>query len=277
MILSEFLTSLQSQFASAGIDTARLDAEVLVCHVLGLDRAGIIMQHDRILNSEELYELNCLGARRAKRVPVAYLTGNKEFYSLEFSVTPDVLIPRPETEFLVDYAIYYAPQGGRVLDIGTGSGVIAIAIKHTRRDLEVYASDISEKALKVAQVNSHKILEDNGIRFFRGDCFDPFHGEQFHVIVSNPPYVDPARKNSLQKELSHEPQSALFAGDCGREIIIKIIDESHPFLYPGGVVLIEIGAEMKDFIMEYGPRRGYDISIASDYAGFARVAVLKRR
>ena len=277
MILSEFLTSIKEKLASAGIDTARLDAEVLAGHVLGLDRAGVITQHDRALNVEELKILNSLVQRRIEREPVAYLTGKKEFYSLEFFVTPDVLIPRPETEFLVDYAIYYAPRGGRVLDIGTGSGAIAVALQHSRCDLEMFASDISDKALTVAKDNAEHLLADNTIHFFRGDCFEPFHGERFHVIISNPPYVDPAVKDTLQHELSYEPQSALFAEDHGRRIIIKIIDESRHFLYPDGVVLIEIGAEMKDFIMEYGPMRGFDTSVASDYAGLARIAVLKNR
>jgi len=214
--------------------------------------------------------------RRLKFEPVAYITGVKEFYSIEFEVNKDVLIPRPETELLVDMAVYWGGNGARVLDLCTGSGAIAVVLKHSRPDLDVYASDVSEKALKVAKKNAVEILGPKKINFVHGDLFTPFEGEKFNLIVSNPPYVDAELQGKLQKEIDFEPEIALFAGNKGTDIIKKIIEESVEHLEEKGILLLEIGSDQHDFIHAIGEKCGFIVSVLNDYSGFPRVATLKK-
>jgi release factor glutamine methyltransferase len=263
------------RFRESGVSTAVLDAEIIAAHVLGVDRYALISSRGTELSLEELDAIGALAARRLSGEPVAYLTGRKEFYSLDFSVDRRVLIPRPETELLVDLAIYYAPLNGSVLDLGTGSGAIAVAVKHNRADCAVCATDISGDAIEVAAVNAGAILGEGRIDLRQGNLFDAVDGERFHVIVSNPPYVDRDLLPGLQRELRFEPDAALCADDSGRDIVRKIIRGAGAHLHPAGVALVEIAETMKDFVREEGARSGFGVSVMNDYAGFPRVAVLK--
>ncbi len=274
---NEALSIATDRFIKAGIPSAVLDAEVLLAYVLGMERYRLLIERSRELSPGQCRRFVALAERRLSGEPVAYLVRNKEFYSLDFLVTPAVLIPRPETEILVDLALYYAPQGGRLLDLGTGSGAIAVSVKHARRDLAVYATDISKPALAVARRNCARHLGRNAIRFLHGDLYGPLQGLRFDVILSNPPYVDPMEAASLQREIGCEPGIALFAEDRGLAVIERIIAGLAPHLLEGGTAIIEISPGVRDRVMDLAGLHGFLASTMADYAGMPRVAVLKRQ
>lgn len=263
-------------FNVAGIESPLLDARILISHVLDMEPYLVAVERDLNVTPQQLRKIKKLVSRRLTHEPVAYITGFKEFYSLPFAVTRDVLIPRPETELAVDLAIYYADRNSRVLDLGTGSGAIAVSIKHCRPDIEIFASDISQEALKVAKKNAKAILGPGAVRFFHGPGFEPFDSNHFDVIVSNPPYINPEIAGTLQKELAFEPPIALFSMDRGREMMRGIIGEGRKYLSPRGMMIIEIGYDMKDFLTVTAGKAGFDISVMNDHAGLPRMAVLKQ-
>jgi len=276
MTLSEYLADAASKLDKAGIHTARLDAEVITAHKLGFERYKLITDAKRELTPAEISSIDKLINRRLKSEPVAYITGVKEFYALDFIVTKDVLIPRPETELLVDMAIYWAPMNCTVLDLCAGSGAIAVSLKKNRPDLTVIASDISGMALDVARENAEKHLGPGRIAFLHGDLFSTVKGKVFDLIVSNPPYVDIELKGTLQRELDYEPLQALYCGDSGRAVIARIIEGAGEHLADDGTLLLEIGSDQRAFVEEDGAAHGYRVTILNDYAGFPRVATLKR-
>ena len=173
MRLDNYIKDITARLSDAGIESARLDCEVLVAHALDLERYKLITDSCRNLAPDEIKKIERMVKRRLNSEPVAYITGTKEFYSLDFIVNKHVLIPRPETELLVDMAIYWAGINSSVLDLCTGSGAVAASLKHSRRDLDLYASDISPEALKVARKNSLIINGKGGVKFYRGDLFEP--------------------------------------------------------------------------------------------------------
>ena len=277
MRVSEIRAAVIKQLKEAGIPGPALDAELLVAHALNTDRYCLLASDDRNLAEKEISRVRRLTQRRLGFEPVAYILGRKEFYSHDFIVNRDVLIPRPETELLVDMAIYYARQNAAVVDIGTGSGAIAVSLKYARRDLDVHATDISARALKTARKNAARILGKNMIRFHQGDLYEPLPGMRFQVIAVNPPYVDRKSAGSLQRDLSYEPEVALFSGKGGRETIGRIIAKSGRYLTDEGVLIMEIGEEMKDFVKRSGKTRGFVVSVLNDYSGLPRVAVMKKK
>ncbi|HOO70464.1 MAG TPA: peptide chain release factor N(5)-glutamine methyltransferase [Spirochaetota bacterium] len=272
MNVSDALKSSLAELTRSGIETPLLDAEVILGHVLGTDRYRLVVDKERILTDNECALFTGMIKRRGDGEPVAYITGIKEFYSLDFIVNRHVLIPRPETELLVDLALYYAGMNETVLDLGTGSGAVAVSVKYSRRDLGVFASDVSAGALAVARKNAKALLGDKSIIFYRGDLFHPFAGMKFNVIVSNPPYIDRGVTSELQKELFYEPEAALFAENRGRDIIQKIILSAREYLEDDGHLILEIGSDMKEFVMHDGARAGFSVSVLNDYAGLPRVA-----
>jgi release factor glutamine methyltransferase len=276
VLVSQMLAAVAKQLKETGIPGPVLDAELLVAHVLNTDRYRLHAADDRNLAEKEIRHINRIAKRRQQFEPVAYILGKKEFYSLDFIVNRDVLIPRPETELLVDMAIYYARQSATVVDIGTGSGAIAVSVKYARRDLDVHATDISAKALKTARKNAVRIVGKNMIRFYQGNLYDPLSGRRFQVITINPPYVDKKNAGSLQKDLSYEPEVALFSGRRGRETIERVIAKSGRYLADDGVLIMEIGDDMKDFVKKTGKSRGFNVSVLNDYSGLPRVAVMKK-
>lgn len=273
--VSQVLADLMARMKETGIPSAVLDAELLVAHALGTERHRLRIADDRELTAGEVRRIMGLARRRLRFEPIAYITGRKEFYSLDFTVNRSVLIPRPETELLVDMAVYYARLNATVADIGTGSGAIAVALKHERSDLDVHATDISPKALSVARKNAARILGKNRIRFHQGNLFEPLRGLRFQVIAVNPPYVDRKAAGSLQPDLRYEPDTALFAGRGGRDLVERVIKKSGRFLSDGGVLIIEIGDDMKDFVKKTGAENGFSVSVLNDYSGLPRVAVMK--
>ncbi|HEY8265310.1 MAG TPA: peptide chain release factor N(5)-glutamine methyltransferase [Steroidobacteraceae bacterium] len=264
------LAALQKRLAAAS-PSAGLDSELLVAHVLGTGRASLAADPDRGLAPEELLALESFVRRRLAGEPVAYLTGRREFWSIEIEVSPDVLVPRPETELLVERALI-AIEGLKspaVLDLGTGSGAIAIAIAAERPDAAVTATDVSAAALGVARRNAAGLGLRN-LRFFEGAWYAPLAGARFDVIVSNPPYV--AAGDPALEALAHEPRLALVSGNDGLEALTAVVSAAPRHLSPGGWLLVEHGASQGDAVRGLLRSAGLEkISTRADLAGLDRV------
>lgn len=254
--------------------TPRLDAEVLVMHVCGISRSELITRHETALTGEQQSKLEGLLARRKRGEPVAYLTGTREFWSMELDVTPATLIPRPETELLVEKALERIPRDAAwaIADLGTGSGAIALAIAKERPHCRVVATDNSPAALEVAGSNARKFSLAN-IEFRQGDWFTPLAGASFDLIVSNPPYIRAGDPHLKQDDVRFEPATALVSGADGLDAIRRIARQAREFLRPDGWLLFEHGWDQADAIGDYLRQQGYrDIVCYADLAGQARVA-----
>lgn len=251
--------------------TAALDSELLVARVLGIARAALAADPERALADDELRALESLARRRLAGEPVAYLTGHREFWSLELEVTPDVLVPRPETELLVERALealagFVNPA---VLDLGTGSGAVAIAIAAERPDAAVTATDLSPAALAVARRNADRHGIRN-LRLIEGSWFEPLADARFEAIVSNPPYV--AAGDPALAALASEPRLALVAGESGLEAIAGIVAGAAAHLAVGGRLLLEHGATQGAAVRELFSSAGFEgIATCCDLAGQERV------
>ncbi len=267
--------------SAAGIDSARLDAEVLLAHACGASRPSVVAG---LANVDEgaVGKFRQLIARRVAREPVAYIIGHKEFFSLDFEVTPAVLIPRPETETLVDAALKFLAtrREPRVLDIGTGSGAIAIALATNVPGARIKATDISKEALEVARPNGIRHRCADRVDFVVADLFpeaakDPDF--RFDLIVSNPPYVADHALATLQPEIRlHEPRVALVDGGDGLEFYRRIAAGCRSRLNPGGAVMVEIGAGQTSEVEALFRRAGFsNIDAVRDLAGIERVVSAK--
>jgi release factor glutamine methyltransferase len=270
------LTALRNRLAGAS-STPALDAEVLVAHVLGTARAALAADPDRALAPEEMLALESLARRRLAGEPVAYLTGRREFWSLDLEVTGAVLVPRPETELVVERAL--AALSGRarpaVLDLGTGSGAIALAIAHERPDAEVTATDTSRAALAVAAANARRLGIGN-LRVLEGSWFEPVAGRRFEVIASNPPYV--AAGDAALAALAHEPRAALAAGAGGLEALTAIARAARVHLQPGGRLILEHGTQQGAAVRALLEGAGLAaVGTRRDLAGHERVTEGTRR
>ncbi len=223
-------------------DCPLLEAEILLAHVLNTSRNYLHTWNDARLNEEQIREYaNCL-SRRRHHEPIAYITETKEFYSLQLQVTPDTLIPRPETELLVDSILSDHPRETllKVADLGTGSGAIALALAHERPNWEIHATDDSECALKVAQMNARR-LSINNVSFHQGNWCAALPSDGFDIIVSNPPYIGEMEWDIYAENLAFEPRSALVSGLDGLDSIHTIIHSAKQYLKSGGQLLIEHG------------------------------------
>ncbi len=259
--LLELLKEATGYLAQKGIPGPRLDAEILLAHALRCQRIELYLRHDQPLGSEELDRFRELIRRRSRREPVAYITGTKEFWSLPIRVTPQVLIPRPETELLVEVALgegraFAASLSGpvRVLEIGTGSGAVAIALAREGGDgFHLVATDRSGGALEVARANARELGVDHRIEFLEGDLLGPLDSqrEPFSMIVSNPPYVPSREIPNLPPELrEYEPSEALDGGNDGLDIIRRLLAEAGGRIANGGCLLLEVGAGQRPSIEE---------------------------
>lgn len=230
-------------FAERGIESARLDAELLIAHALGIDRVRLYMDLDRPLNDAERAAIRELVARRRAREPIAYIVGKKEFYGRTFEVSPAVLVPRPDTEAIVERALELIEEnaGGPLLDLCTGSGAIGLTLAAERASLRVDLADLSPAALEVARRNAQALGVIDRVRLFEGDLFTPIEG-RYALIACNPPYVPESDRASVSPEVrDHEPAIAIFAGD-GFEIHRRVIAGARDHLLDGGALLIEVGA-----------------------------------
>jgi release factor glutamine methyltransferase len=267
-----------------GIDNPRPDAEILLAHVLECERIDLYLRYDQPLHAEELGRFKPLIQRRAKREPVAYITGIKEFWSIDFKVTPDVLIPRPETEGLVESALRCGSENDscRVLELGTGSGIISVTLAHERPQWRLWASDISTKAIDVARWNAHKQLKNDRITFVVGHWFDAIDGKRNHfdLIVSNPPYIARHDMSQLEPDISRfEPSHALDGGWDGLESISLIIKSACNYMKPSGWLILEIGYDQGDSVQMLGKDCGvFDrIMIEKDLSGHDRMALFRKK
>jgi len=270
---------MTQRFSDQNLGNPRLDADLLCAHILGCDRVGLYLAMDRPLSSQERDALRSLVRRRLAREPVAYLVGKKEFFGLSFSVTPDVLIPRPDTETLVEAALELTAGDLKsahlhVLDIGCGSGAIAVSLAHARPAWCVMATDLSGKALEVARGNANR--HKAGIEFLQGDLFAPVAGRRFDLIASNPPYIP--QNTVLQPEIRHEPASALFADEDGLALLRTILIQAPEFLEPGGQLLLEFGENQDTVLAELASGTGAyaEIRVLRDLAGSPRVLHARR-
>ena len=273
----ELLRWTTDHFASKGIDTARLDAEILLAHALGTSRMQLYVDFEKPVLPEERAAYRELVQRRGtERIPVSLLLGEKEFWSLRFRVTPDVLTPRPDTETLVQGALDRIPDrdaAWRVCDIGTGSGAIALAIASERPNAHVVATDISEAALKVAASNAEELQLSERVRFAQGNLLGPLDGEEpFDLVVSNPPYLARAEAEGLPPELRHEPDAALFAGEDGLEVLRPLVAGARGVLKPGGHLLVELDPRQAEAVAAQCREAGFgEIVALRDLAGDQRV------
>lgn len=252
----------------------RLEAEVLLVHVLGKARSWLIAHADDALDAADEATFDVLVARRRAGEPVAYLTGRRGFWSLELDVTPATLIPRPETELLVELALERMPQEStaRVADLGTGSGAIALAIAHERPRAQVMATDASADALDVARRNAERLRISN-VEFGHGDWFAPLSGRTFDVIVSNPPYIETGDAHLGQGDLRFEPATALASGIDGLDDIRRIVGHAQAHLAPGGWLMMEHGWNQGDAVRALLERAGYrDVFTAQDLEQRDRVS-----
>jgi len=276
----ELLRWTTERFASLGIETARLDAELLLAHALGTDRLRLYLDFDKPVSEPERAAYRELVRRRAaERVPVAQLVGRREFWSLSLRVTPDVLVPRPETETLVAAALELLPPGraARVLDVGTGSGAVALAIAQERPEARLTATDISPAALEIARENADQLGMAGRIRLVEGDGFAAVEGEVFDLIVSNPPYVAESQRGALPPELAHEPEQALFAGPDGLGVLRRLAGGAHRALAPGGGLALELSPEQAEVVAGWCREAGLlDVRTLRDLAGQARVIAARR-
>jgi release factor glutamine methyltransferase len=274
MTLSDFLAQSVDRLRNAGIDTPRLDAELIIVHALGLPRYSFISDPQKEIPSSAAAACEPFLRRRASREPLAYIFGTREFYGLDFAVDSRVLIPRPETELLVETAIALLPENGRMLDLCTGSGAVAAAVAHERPDCDVTGSDISSGALALAVENGTKLAAGR-VRFVESDLFAAFAGETFDLVTANPPYISPDLEGTLQTELSFEPGIALYASGKGRAVIERIISEAAQFLRKGGALAMEIGFDQGDAVRALAHSAGGDCRIEKDLSGHDRVAIVK--
>jgi release factor glutamine methyltransferase len=262
-------------FASRGIDTPRLDAEVLLAYALECDRLRLYLEYEKPVEEPERARFRELVQRRAdERIPVALLTGTREFWSLSFEVTPDVLVPRPETETLVTAALERLPDAEaelRVLDVGTGSGAVALALASERPKARVVATDISAAALAVAGRNAERLGLADRVAFAEGDLFEPLAGERFDLVISNPPYIGRGEADGLAPELRHEPESALYAGADGLEVLRRLVAEASDYLEAGGVLALEIDPRQAPALLQLCSDAGWrDVRTHRDLAGRER-------
>jgi release factor glutamine methyltransferase len=274
--------------------TARIEIQMLLQQVLGVNRAYLLAHPERVLDETQQAAYRALLQRRIAGEPLAYILGEREFFGLNFKVTPATLIPRPDTELLVELALQRMPQCGRVLDLGTGSGAIALSIAHSRPDAEVTAVDASADALEVAKENARRLLAQHksvhtstgsvrtdlceatvigNVCLVHSDWFSALTGERYDLIVSNPPYIEDADAHLEQGDLRFEPRSALASGADGLDDIRRIVASAKEHLDDGGWLMFEHGYDQAAGVRELLAASGYaEVFSARDLSGIERVS-----
>ena len=265
------LTWTTGYLAEKGVENARREAEWLLCEATGLDRVGLYLNFDKPMSDDELAAYRALVTRRGKREPLQHILGSQEFDGLSFLVTPAVLIPRHDTETLLEQALQHAPHLHSILDIGTGSGCIAIALARRLPEAQVTAVDLSVEALALAQRNAE--LHGAAVEFLQGSFFEPVAGRRFDLIVSNPPYITSADLLALQPEVrDHEPILALDGGPDGLTAYRAIVSQAATHLEPNGWLLLEVGAGQAADVAALLAQAGFGgIITATDPGGIERV------
>lgn len=282
IIVSDALKSAKKIFIDAKIDTPGLDAEVLLAEVLHADRLSLYVHPEKILTDEEISRFENFVERRAKKIPVAYITGKKEFFGMNFFVTPEVLIPRPDTEILVQFVINALKNfsgGVKIADIGTGSGAICISILKNLPNATAATVDISPGAIEVAKRNAENLQVADRINFFPGNMFEPLSGKKFDCIVSNPPYIPTDEIKNLQPEVKTEPKIALDGGADGLNFYRQLVKVAPDFLLPNGFFVFEIGIGQAEEVKKIIRRdeKFCEIKILKDLSGIDRVVTARKK
>lgn len=269
-LIADSITGLQ-----AASESPRLDATLLLAHVLGVERSWLLARPEHVPDAAATARFAALLARRARGEPMAYLLGEQEFWSLRLMVSPDVLIPRPDTECLVEQALAVIDPAAevRMADLGTGSGAVALAVASERPRARITATDASAAALAVAQSNVRRLGLHN-VGFVRGDWLQPLAAGTFHCIASNPPYVAPSDPHLRHGGVAFEPRRALVANEHGLAVLFHLIDHARARLLPGGWLLLEHGYEQAAAVAQRLQRHGYRrIATVADLGGHQRVTL----
>jgi release factor glutamine methyltransferase len=278
--IAEALRQASRALDHAGVAEARREAGSLLSHVMGRDRTFLISHAEDQLDEDDWKLFETAVARRAAGEPTQYITNVQDFFGRTFRVTPDVLIPRPETELLVEATLAVMNANAVVCDVGTGSGCIAVTLLSEKNDARAVAIDVSEAALEVARQNAHDLLVERRIELVRSDCFDELKPEtsQFDVIVSNPPYVSANMLPGLQREVrDHEPLVALSPGADGLSVIRRLLTEAPAFIQANGHLLLEIGFDQAEAVKELvSPDIWTSSKILPDLQGIPRIVVLQK-
>jgi release factor glutamine methyltransferase len=279
--VARILTWMTQDFAGLGVGSPRLDAELLLCSVLACDRVRLYMDMQRPLAKAELDAVRALVQRRRKREPVAYILGKREFYRHSFEVSAAVLVPRPETELLVDRALERLPdEPAYVLDLCTGSGAIAISLAAARPAWQLDATDVSQAALEVAARNAQALGVEARVAFHRGDLFAPLDDQRrYALITANPPYVAEHDYTMLAPEITeHEPKMAFVAGKDGLDVLRRICSQAPERIEPGGFLMLEIGAGQAASVRALleASEAFEAIEVTRDLGGIERVVEAKR-
>jgi release factor glutamine methyltransferase len=274
MQLRDVIRNAVELFEQNDIGSPRLNAETLLMFVLGCNRAYLYAHPERELTEDELQRYNEAIAERARGVPAQYITGHQEFWGLDFIVSPAVLIPRPETEHLVETAIEVARDYERpvIVDVGTGSGCVALALANDLPQAEIHATDLSPDALEIARANAARLRLER-VRFHVTDLLTGFAPEFADIVVSNPPYVGECEADKVQAQVrKFEPHMAVFGGPEGSELIRKLIAQAGQVLKPGGWLLMEIGYTQSPLLEEL-LNSWNEVHFVPDLQGIPRVAV----
>jgi release factor glutamine methyltransferase len=282
--LRNALASAVSRLAAANVPSPRMNAELLLMFTLECDRAYLHAHPERELTAGEQERFEQALAQRAKGVPAQYITGHQEFWGMDFIVTPAVLIPRPETEHVIETVMQLEPAGGgarptrtlRIVDAGTGSGCIALALAKELPQAEIHATDVSTVALEIARANAARHRLEGRVRFHENDLLEGLEGGAFDLVVSNPPYVGESEEDQVEMEVrKFEPREAVFAGPTGLEIVERLVPQARRALKPGGWLVMEISGTIAD-----GVRRLLEdwdeVRITNDLQGIPRVASARK-
>jgi release factor glutamine methyltransferase len=280
--LKQTLTAAVDHLEGSDCGSPRMNAETLMMFVLGVNRAYLHAHPERELTAEEKARYDDVIAQRAAGVPWQYITGHQEFWGLDFVVSPAVLIPRPETEHLVETVLELvrAIPAPRIVDVGTGSGCIALALANELRSAEVFAVDLSADALEVARANAARLQLDGRVKFLQSDVLSALVAQHdFDFVVSNPPYVGHDEADKVQRSVfEHEPRMAVFAGEHGSDVIRPLIEQALAALKPGGWLAMEIGYSMRDAVLALlSPTRWEEPMVVPDLQGIPRVIAATKR
>ena len=281
MQLKQVLASAIDRLEAADVGSPRMNAEVLLMFVLGVNRAYLYAHPERELAADEQTRYDNVLAQRSTGMPSQYITGHQEFWGLDFVVSPAVLIPRPETEHLVETVLELARGVAhpRLVDVGTGSGCIALALAHELKDAEVFAVDISAEALEIAQANAVRLQLDGRVRFLQSNVLEALAAfRDFDFVVSNPPYVGFGEADKVQRSVrDFEPQVAVFAGEQGLNVIEPLVEQAHGALKPGAWLAMEIGYSMRDAVVNLlRPTMWDEVRVVPDLQGIPRVIAAKK-
>ena len=283
MQLRQTLNAAVEQLTAAQVPSPRMNAELLIMFTLDCDRAYLYAHPERELTPDETQRYDQALARRALGVPAQYITGHQEFWGMDLIVSPAVLIPRPETEHLVETVLELAKSTVErrasppvIVDVGTGSGAIALALAKELAAAEIHATDISQEALEVATANAARHELTSRIKFHQADLLEGFSPASFNFVVSNPPYVGESEEDSVQLEVrKFEPRNAVFAGPTGLEVIERLIPQAKLTLKPGGWLVFEISGTIAEAV-RHNLAGWAEVRLANDLQRIARVAAVKK-